>query len=409
MSEPVEVVIAATSHAWAAQLTEWITDHGDGVRLRNHFLFDRSDALHLPYDCLVIEAESSLLDEALVEELRRRHRCIVGVFHPDEPAGRQRLGDLGVDWIVAATDPPQDILDAATQVASNEQRFRDAVTDLASPATIPQSATQETRPEHAAGSVLTVVTGALEGVGSTEVAIEVTAQLRRRGETAVLVDGDLIAPNLAQRLQTPITANLFAAIDAVRHTLTDPTAALTPIPPAGFELLGGVEHPKHWQDLDPDDLLAVLDTLRARRQHVVVNVGSQLEALPCGRHETARAIVRAADRILVVTDPTPAGLVRLSRWTVDARELTESGRINVVVNRSDLRDTRPQFEEELLRTVECAGVSHVPSDRRLSRAVWAGLLPAPGKFTKAVAALTRRAVPHTAAAGETRRMTGSSR
>lgn len=350
-----------------------------------------------------------MLDEALVDQLRRRHRCMVGVFHPDEPAGRQRLLDLGVDWVVDATDPPQAILDAITQSVSNEQDFRRAVTELdATPGGVRVDSV-ETAGEGTAPAVLTVVTGALEGVGATEVAIEVTAQLRRRGETAVLVDGDLVAPALVQRLQTPLTANVFAAIDAVRHTLTDPTAALTPIPPGGFELLGGVEHPKHWQDLDPDDLLAVLNTLRARRQQVVVNVGSQLESLPCGRHEAARAILRAADRVIVVTDPTPAGLVRVSRWMVDARELTQPGRMHVVVNRSDPRDTRHQLEAELLRTVECAGVWHVPSDRRLRRAAWSGTLAAPGKFTKAVAALVRGAVPHAAAPAATRQVTEPAR
>lgn len=397
MGDDVQVVIAGTSREWAAQLTEWISDHGDGVRLRNHFLFDRSDALHLPYDCLVIDAESTLLDAALVDHLRRRHRGIVGVFHPDEPDGRQRLLDLGVSRAMSAADPPQAILDAVVEAASTERRFHETVSELDDP-----ESTAPADPNHSADaqvphSVLTVVTGAIEGVGATEVAIEVAAQLRRRDETVVLVDADLVAPSLAQRLQAPLTANVYAAIDAVQHTLTDPTACLTAIPRGGFELLGGVEHPKHWQDLDPDDLMAVVDTLRERRQHVVVNIGSQLEALPSGRHETARTLVRAADRVVVVTDPTPTGLVRVSRWMVDARELTEPGRMHVVVNRSDSRDARPQLDAELLRTVECAAVWHVPSDRRLRRAVWDGGLAAPGKFTKAVAALTASAVPRVGA------------
>lgn len=393
MADNVQVVIAGTSREWAAQLTGWISDHGDGVRLRNHFLFDRSDALHLPYDCLVIDAESTLLDAALVEHLRRRHRAIVGVFHPDEPDGRQRLLDVGVSRAMSAADPPRAILDAIVEAASTERRFHEAVSELDGPEQVVPAVPSPAGDGPGPHSVLTVVTGAIEGVGATELAIEVAAQLRRREETTVLVDADLVAPSLAQRLQSPLTANVYAAIDAVQHTLTDPTACLTAIPRGGFDLLGGVEHPKHWQDLDPEDLLAIIEALRERRQHVVVNIGSQLEALPSGRHEAARTLVRAADRVLVVTDPTPTGLVRLSRWMVDARELTEPGRVYVVVNRSDSRDARPQLEAELLRTVECAGVWHVPSDRRLRRAVWDGGLAAPGKFTKAVATLTASAVP----------------
>lgn len=269
------------------------------------------------------------------------------MFHPDEPDGRQRLLDLGVSRAMSAAEPPQALLDAINEAASTERRFRETITELdGTENLVPAAPTRKADPQ-TPRSVLTVVTGVIEEVGATELAIEVTAQLRRRDETAVLVDADLMAPNLAQRLQAPLTANVYAAIDAVQHTLTDPSC-LTMIPRGGFELLGGVEHPKHWQDLDPDDPLAVLEALRERRQHVVVNVGSQLEALPSGRHDAARTILRAADRVLVATDPTPTGLVRLSRWMVDARELTEPGRVHVVVNRSDARDARAQLDAVLI-------------------------------------------------------------
>ena len=399
----VDVVIAATSREWATLLTAWITDHGEQVRLCDHYVFDRADALEQPYDCLVVDAGSSLLDPALIQQLRRRDRTVIGVADPDVPDSRARLREFGVDHVLAATDYPQAMLAAILEAVQADRRFRETVTDL-DPLTGddddgPPLDTAAASRHGPAASVLTVVTGALEGVGATEVAIEAAACLRARGESCVLVDADLVAPTLAQRLQTPLTANLYAAIDAVTHRLIDLSRVLTVVDRGGFEVLAGVEHPKHWQHLDVDDVLAVLEALLASRQHVIACVGSQLEALPSGRHELVRTLVRTADRVVVVAEPSPTGLVQLSRWMVDAIELTELGRVHVILNRSDRRDARAQVDAELLRTVPCcAGVHHVPSDRRVAAAHWGGTLVPTGRFTKAVAAAVDAAIPRAAGA-----------
>lgn len=392
----VDVVIAATPREWATRLTEWITDHGEQARLRDHYVFDRTDTLERAYDCLVADAASSLLDPALIDQLHRRQRTVVAVTDPDEPASHDRLRELGVDRVLNACDPPQVMLAAIVEVATTDRRFHEAVTDL-DPHGEPAGRTADVPPPPNAdvGSALTVITGAIEGVGATEVAIETAARLRARGETAVLVDADLIAPSLAQRLQTPLTANLYAAIDTVVHRLGDLSRVLTLVDRGGFEVLGGVEHPKHWQHLDVDDVLLVLEALRSSHRQIVITVGSQLEALPSGRHELARSLLRSADRVLVAAEPSPTGLVRLCRWMVDAAELTEPGRVHVVCNRSDQRDARPQVEAELLRTVACAGIHHVPTDRKVTRAHAAGTLAQKGRFTKAVAAIVDDAIPAT--------------
>lgn len=394
----VLVVIAATSREWATGLTEWITDHAADVELRDHFLFDRDDALELAFDCLVAEADWSQLDAGLVRELHRRHRTVVGVWDPLSPGSRERLLHLGVDRIVEVNDSPEAMLAEIVSAAQEQQRHLDAAAELerlvhGEPAADGAPPVVPTPPPLPPRSVLTVVTGALEGVGATEVAVECAAALRARNETVVLVDGDLVAPSLAQRLRTPLTANVFAAVDAMDQDPVRLQRALTTVARGGFDVLGGAEHPKHWQELDLDDLLAVLAALRRRYQHVLVNVGSQLEPLPNGRHDIARALVRAADRIVVVAHPSPTGLVRLSRWMVDAADLTEPGRVHVVCNRSEVGDTRADVDTELARTVACAGVWHIPSDRKVARAHWACTLAAPGRFTKAVRRLVDGAIP----------------
>lgn len=413
MSE-VQIVMAATNAEWASRLTEWITDHGADARLRDTYVFTRSDALGQEFDCLVGEADSSLLEVALITELHRRGQTVVGVCDPRLPRTRARLEQLGVDGIVETTATSQEMLDAILEVTRTRRDF-DAVVggfdDFRSVGVLPDRAADDVpqpaswesvsvesgsgEPPSTMPTCLTVVTGPTEGLGASEVAIEIALQLRRRGEAVVLVDADLVAPCLAQRLRAPLLPNLNTAVDAVAHRTGTVLAALTPVPSAGFDLLAGLEHPKNWPDFTPDDILDVLEELRLLRPHVVVNVGSQLEELPSGRHALARALVARADRIVVVAEPSPVGLQRLSRWLVDVDGLAGTDGVHVAFNRSRFRDARNQVDRELLRLCSVAGITHIPSDPRLSRAAWACEPVRPGPFTKSVAGLVATAIPHT--------------
>lgn len=386
----LQIVMAATGAEWAGRLAEWITDHGGEARLRDTYLFTRSDALEQQFDCLVAEADSSVMDSSVVAELQRRNATVVGVCDPDLPHTRTRLERLGVDRIVDASVSSQEMLEAILDVTTTRQHFDavvDGITDLRLADTHGErSDNGQPTPCETVASCLTVVTGAIEGVGATEVAIEVSFQLRRRGEAVALVDADLVAPSLAQRLRAPLLPNLNTAVDAVVHRTGTVLDALSGT--AGFDLLPGLEHPKNWSDLAPEDILDVLDEVRTVRPQVVVNVGSSLEVLPCGRNALARAAVACADRLIVLADPSPVGLQRLSRWLVEANELTESERVHVVFNRSRSREARRQVDRELHRICSVAAITHLPFDPRVPRAGWACEPVAAGPFTKAVAALT---------------------
>lgn len=398
MSNQITIVIGATHQEWAGRLTGWITDHGGDARLRDHYVFTREDAFGQEYDCLVTDADSSLLDSAFVHELHRRGRTVVAVNDPALPHLRARLEELGVDRVVDRTVTPKEMLGIISEVATTRQDFNAVVHGLGDPdrptgTGLPVGGLlTETE---AVQSCLTVVTGAVEGEGATEVTVEMAVALRERGESVVVVDADLVAPSLAQRLRVPFDRNLNTAVDAVVHHSGYVSDALTPTPTGGFEVLAGFEHPKKWTDLDAEDLLAVLDELRLMRRHVLVNVGSSLENLPCDRHAVARATVAAADRVVVVADASPTGIERLTRWLVDAAELTGLERIHVAFNRCRSRDAEQQLEFELLRNAPVAGTTGLPADPKVHTAGWAGDVVAPGRFTKAVARLVDDALPRT--------------
>lgn len=394
MSDETEVVIAATHQAWADRLVSWALDHGGEIRLRDHFIADRRDALEQSYDCLIVDADSPLLNQSLVEKLRGSHRAVVGVYDPDLLHTREQLDQLGVDAIVAKHDDPQTMVDACVQAAATHRQFADVTdgelsdVDTSLIEGIPGPPTGDD--ERSAG--VTVVCGAADGVGATETAVATACALRRRGDSVLLADLDLVTPSLAQRLRLPLTAGLHLAIDAVSHRIGLLDDAVLPHHPSGLEVVVGVEHPRQWQQIDADDVDELLTALRDRRTHTVVHTSAHLEALPCDRHEVARRVVAAADRTIVVAEPTPPGLVELTRWMIDAQELADPADIHVALNRSG-GDVGRSAENELRRVVSCASVRHLPTDKRVRRATWASRLVASGRWARAVTRLADTAVP----------------
>lgn len=148
--------------------------------------------------------------------------------------------------------------------------------------------------------------------------------------------------------------NINTAVDAVRRLSGSLSHALIAVPALGVHLLGGLEHPKNWADLLPDEITDVLAELRHLRSHVLVNIGSCLEEYGYdtpGRHSVARAVVAAADLVIVAADPSPIGIRRLSKWMIDAAELTDPGRVHAVFNRSSAGpDYRREIDTETRRT-----------------------------------------------------------
>lgn len=389
-TEPVEVVIAVTHQEWAGRLATWIADHADDAHLRDHHVFYRGDALEHDYDCLVCDADSSLLDTALVRELHRRGRTVVGVTDAHVPHGQQRLEDLGVDRGVDKTASAAEMAAVIVDVARTREDFAAVVGDL----DVPYPELEETAEAAQVGSCVTAVAGAGGGVGATELAIEAAVALRRRGETTTLVDADLVAPSLAQRLGLPWHVNLNTAVDAVVHGTGTLAGTLVPSPTGGFDALVGIE-PRKWADLDPDDLVEVLKAMSQIRQHTLAIVGPSLEDTTGGRHAGARAAVGAADRVVVAAEATPIGLERLTRWLVDAAELTDLARVHVAFSCSPGGDGAAQLDHELARAAAVAGISHIPADRKVIRARWAGDVVRRGRFTRAVGKLAAASLPRT--------------
>jgi MinD-like ATPase involved in chromosome partitioning or flagellar assembly len=396
----VQIVLGVTSHEWGSQLADWIADHSENMTVRDRYALEASDVLTLDYDCLVLDHQASMLTAQLVARVHRDGRVIVGVDDPSQPSTRERLERLGVDATVPITAEPRVFVERIMSVvqARPHRAFEDVIADL--DVDLP---TGERAPDGAPAhevephAPVIVVTGASEGVGATELAVELAVALRRREQTVVLVDADLVAPSLAQRLFVAPsdirTSNLLTAIDAVHRGVGSLSACVAETT-AGCGLVCGLEQPGAWETVAPEEVTGVVAELSTRFTYTIVQTAAPIEELPSGRHHVARRMLEVADRVLVVTDSNPVGLQRLTRWMWYASTLLDPAVAQVVCNHSNPQ-TRADIEREVLRTLTHAAIDHLPTDGRVRAAAWALELIATGPYTRAVATLVDQRFPET--------------
>jgi MinD-like ATPase involved in chromosome partitioning or flagellar assembly len=405
VSEP-EVALVFSPEAWVEGLHRHLTDHG-GARVRQ-VVVDPTLAFDEEYDTLVVSHRWPGLTRTFVDAVRRRGRCLLGVFDPEEPAGREFLLSLGADRVVPSDASMAEFVDAFTALAPVRPEplpslaARDSAVDGSSsePAGGGRSRSPRWR--------LIAVCGT-PGAGATELAIALTATVSRNGERVALVDADEVVPSIAQRLGLPIEPNLRSAIESVEYGMGDVDAAIVR-PSRDLEVLPGLPNVGAWSQVRPGEVVDVLEALARTRRYVVANVASRLEDVGRGgrsRYGISRAIVSEASVLVGVGPATPVGVTRLLGWVTDIRAMNPGAPVYLVVNRAP-RDAfrKAELEQEIRRTFEPEGLSFLPHDARVEAAAWSGDVVASGPYTKAVGDVAVTIAPPTRAAPPARRTAG---
>ncbi|MDF1597375.1 MAG: hypothetical protein P1T08_14955 [Acidimicrobiia bacterium] len=383
-----ELGIAVSPREWGERLHRFVADHG-GARVRTRVMRPE-DVLSEQFDVLVIDDLTSYLSRRLVQQAQANGKLVLGVFDRVEfREGEERLRSLGVDAVVEAQAPPEEFLKAVGRIFVGPERLSVAGSDE------PISGSIGPSDLGAEGGKVTVVGGPSGGVGRTEIAIALAAGWRYRGGSVALVDCDDLAPSIAQRLGIALHPNLRSAVDALNHRSDGLHASLAFPRHVGVEVLIGLPNPRDWIELRSSDVVEVVRELAHGRDRVVVDIGARIEDLSYhggpDRNGLARALVSAADQVVVVGQPTPVGVARLIEWLADAASLVEQATVHCVFNRIG----RSSFQQrevaiEFTRSYQPATLSFVPEDRRVSDAGWAGEAVPIGPYSKAVMALTRR-------------------
>lgn len=423
------IAIVRSSRSWARTLHRYVVDHGGAV-VRTRPLEERQ-AIEEEYDILVVDDISSFLTNHIVEELHRRNRRVLGVYDPnertgsaEEHSGRQRLTRLGVDGIIESGAAPEEYVRVIQELAPPRVRHTPAEVAasstsgtglvLAPPLTLagfdPELDGDIVVPRSGANARgrrghVTAVLGASGGSGATEIAIELARALGRRGERTVVVDGDELAPAMAQRLNLALHPNLRTAVDVVEHGTGRLSECLTAIA-NNLEVLVGLPHPKDWVEVRGTDMTAVLEELARGRPQVVVNTSPSIEDLATyggpDRFGLSRSALSAADLIVIVCPPSPMGVSRLLDRVADLTEFTTNKPVHVVVNRTTKGSFKvTEIAREIERSFAPAGIHFIASDSRVERASWDGTLVPGGDFTKSLQSLMA-AIPEAELAGRQR-------
>jgi MinD-like ATPase involved in chromosome partitioning or flagellar assembly len=395
MAEP-ELAVVFSPREWADRVVRFITDHGGGrVRLR---VVEGRVALEESFDVLIAEDITSFLSPRFVRELKEQGRAVLGVFDPDEPTGKQRLVDAGVDDVVECEAPSEEFVRRVTTLMSLRATPAESPTFGIGPVQAAVRGTQQAAEADEVPNGIVAVGGPAGGCGATEIAIELARSSRAAGATVVLVDADDRAPSVAQRLGLPLTPNIRTAAEVLFHGEGQLPDVVIPVPQGGFDVVAGLGNPGDWAQLWPAEAVEVVKELAEVADQVIVNVGSQLEDLAAvggpERFRLSRSMLRAAGTVVAVGAPSPVGITRLLGWLADVRTIAPRRAAHLVVNRApDGAFARTEIAAEITRTYLPSSLHFVPHDPRVEAAAWRGELVRSGPFTKAVGHVARSLLP----------------
>jgi pilus assembly protein CpaE len=175
---------------------------------------------------------------------------------------------------------------------------------------------------------LVAVYGPKGGVGRTTVATNLAVALAQAGRSVALVDLDLQFGNVGVALGLKGVNSVAELLghpdvtgDLVRDTFLEHSS--------GVRVLVAPEDLSRVEGLDPAQVRQALEQLRGHFDDVVCDMWSMYEDL-------TRAVLRVADRIVLVTTPEVPALRSLQRVLRASRGMSDlEGRTLIVLNRAD--------------------------------------------------------------------------
>lgn len=383
------VAVGSSQRPWVAELMSYAQDHA-GVRVVGTLLSSR-EAVEHEYDVLLIDDTTSYLTKRLVDRVHMKGRIVIGVYEATRgDVGRDKLVDLGADAVIDAESSPRDFLvriKAMTEQLLVDKDFA-AIVDvedlLLGDASEPSASPTDNAGPSPRRKAVTVVSGSN---GVTEVSVGVAVEIARRRLPVVLIDLDTIEPTVAQRLGAPLVPNVLSAMEALRFS--GDLGSSVSRHGIGMDVLAGLPSPREWESCGVDDAQDLVDVLAGLYGHVIVKVDRSLEDLSpfgvtAGRFDVARRLVFVANQLVVVGDPSPAGVTAVLAWIGAARSLSGEP-VHVVMNhcgRSMYQ--RGEIVEEIGRTFRSASVTFTPEDSKVRKAAWQGEVPPSGRFSRSL-------------------------
>ena len=218
-----------------------------------------------------------------------------------------------------------------------------------------------------------VVWGPAGAPGRTTVAVNLAAEVARRGTNVVLADLDPWGGSVAQQLGLldEVSGVLAGARLAASGQLDERFPSVLRGVGEHLGVLTGLPRADRWREVRGSHVEQLLE-VAAARSHVVVDTGFAIEDDPTAdlagrpsRNAMTLTALDLADELVVVGSADPVGLARLARALVDLLERSVPAPVRVVVNR--MRGSIGWSEKEIAGMVEgfsrTSGLHFLPDDR----------------------------------------------
>jgi MinD-like ATPase involved in chromosome partitioning or flagellar assembly len=391
-------VLTAVTGTWEAPLVAGLERSDAGVRVVRRCV-DLRELLSAAgaglARAVLLSADLQRLDREAVMGLLGAGIAVIGLVEPGDVAAGRRLRNLGVQRVLPADAPAEDVAAAvaATVELLAEARARPAAEprvgtgdpgDAVPPAPpaaappAPEGDPGDAAAGPGAGRVV-AVWGPTGAPGRTTVAVTLAAELAAREHDTLLVDADTYGASVAQALGLlDESAGLAAAARLANQGALDlpRLATLAPLVTGRLRVLTGLPQPRRWPELRVAALDVVWEQARCLAAWVVVDCGFGLEldeelsfdtAAP-RRNSATLSALQAADVVVAVGGAEPVGLQRLVRGLADLGDVVPPGQArHVVVNR--LRGTavggpaQARVRDALGRFAGVESPVFVPDDR----------------------------------------------
>lgn len=180
--------------------------------------------------------------------------------------------------------------------------------------------------------------------GRSTVALCLAATLARRSDRVMLVDGDSYAPSLGpllglhQRESGVVAMSRHARVSGLEPSALEDCVVRYELGNAGFGVVTGLTNPAQYVDCGSLAWAGALGALRDAGHTLVVDLAPPLLQLPGEtiggpqRNALSVATLELADKVVVVANPTPLSVLRLSRDWPRLTDLAQTASLEVCLN-----------------------------------------------------------------------------
>ena len=232
-----------------------------------------------------------------------------------------------------------------------------------------------------AGQII-AVWGPAGSPGRSTLALCLAATLARRNQRVIVVDADSYAPSLAPMLglhesrSGVQSLSRHARLETVDAHVLEACAVNFELGAQSFSVVTGLSSAAQYVDCGLLAWSRALTTLRAVGHTLVVDLAApvlQLAGEIIGgpmRNALTLSTLEVADRVVVIANPTPLSILRLSRDWSRLTELAESASLDVCLNNAPAND-RGSLDNSLHALWQFTGVDEAtvfPRDRLWSDA-----------------------------------------